>query len=394
MICNSKDASHHGEYLARYMRTGEKRVMGKKRELLARRKNGSTFSIELGLTEIPLGHGKFLFIGFVKDMTDLNERRRDENSTKDVDSPEGGGESNSREGRGIPPLVEWCFTVLSEFVDNYSVASNGLQSGDDDDDSSLEASRTNLAASFAGRANFAVAASRDVSEMRDTMVVKKVASIPNLLEELLLIDDLEARNRVFDMSIVHKVLFNKDSLGKGDWLIKMLDKSIRAQETKILDANLTGNNVDTAVGRQLQLNLIMAQGECRFLAEGAVFYLEQVSELNIKDDLYVFHHVQMHREITQNNGNGMADMISTGDVHHFEKHRNELFDAVGGLNGLVRRICVLEDDLVKRAAATPVIRRLLDKIMFSPFATRCYSFTHGTSNSSCYSSTYIITHVY
>lgn len=369
MICNSKDASHHGEYLARYMRTGEKRVMGKKRELLARRKNGSTFSIELGLTEIPLGHGKFLFIGFVKDMTDLNERRRDENSTKDVDSPEGGGESNSREGRGIPPLVEWCFTVLSEFVDNYSVASNGLQSGDDDDDSSLEASRTNLAASFAGRANFAVAASRDVSEMRDTMVVKKVASIPNLLEELLLIDDLEARNRVFDMSIVHKVLFNKDSLGKGDWLIKMLDKSIRAQETKILDANLTGNNVDTAVGRQLQLNLIMAQGECRFLAEGAVFYLEQVSELNIKDDLYVFHHVQMHREITQNNGNGMADMISTGDVHHFEKHRNELFDAVGGLNGLVRRICVLEDDLVKRAAATPVIRRLLDKIMFSPFAT-------------------------
>lgn len=369
MICNSKDASHHGEYLARYMRTGEKRVMGKKRELLARRKNGSTFSIELGLTEIPLGHGKFLFIGFVKDMTDLNERRRDENSTKDVDSPEGGGESNSREGRGIPPLVEWCFTVLSEFVDNYSVASNGLQSGDDDDDSSLEASRTNLAASFAGRANFAVAASRDVSEMRDTMVVKKVASIPNLLEELLLIDDLEARNRVFDMSIVHKVLFNKDSLGSGDWLIKMLDKSIRAQETKILDANLTGNNVDTAVGRQLQLNLIMAQEQCRFLAEGAVFYLEQVSELNIKDDLYVFHHVQMHREITQNNGNGMADMISTGDVHHFEKHRNELFDAVGGLNGLVRRICVLEDDLVKRAAATPVIRRLLDKIMFSPFAT-------------------------
>lgn len=28
-----------------------------------------------------------------------------------------------------------------------------------------------------------------------------------------------------------------------------------------------------------------------------------------------------------------------------------------------------EDDFVKRAAATPVIRRLLDKVMFSPFAT-------------------------
>ena len=111
----------------------------------------------------------------------------------------------------------------------------------------------------------------------------------------------------------------------------------------------------------------MAQDECRFLAEGVVFYLEQVSELNIKDDLYVFHHLQMHQEVTKNSD--MANMISTGDVHHFEKHRNELFDAVGKLKGLVRRICVLDDDLVKRAAATPVIRRLLDKIMFSPFAT-------------------------
>ena len=94
--------------------------------------------------------------------------------------------------------------------------------------------------------------------------------------------------------------------------------------------------------------------------------MEQISELNIQDDLSVLHHVQMHREVTHNGG--MADMISTGDVHHFQKHRDELFDTVGGLEGLVRRICVLEDDLVKRAAATPVIMRLLDKAMFSPFA--------------------------
>ncbi len=149
----------------------------------------------------------------------------------------------------------------------------------------------------------------------------------------------------------------------------MIDKSIRVQKQKVVDANLTGSDADTAEGRALQLQLRMAQDECRFLAEGAIFYLEQVSELNIQDDLYVFHHVQMHQEVTQSESGGMADMISTGDVHHFEKHRDELFDAVGSLNGLVRRICVLEDDLVKRAAATPVIRRLLDKIMFSPFAT-------------------------
>ena len=150
----------------------------------------------------------------------------------------------------------------------------------------------------------------------------------------------------------------------------MLDKSIRFQKHKKLDANLVGADLDTTEGRAYQLQLRMAQEECRFLAEGAVFYLEQVSDLNIQDDMYVFHHVQMHKhnEITRRES-GVAEMISIGDVRHFEKHRYELFDAVGGLNGLVRRICVLEDDLVKRAAATPVIRRLLDKVMFSPFAT-------------------------
>ena len=378
MICNTKDGSHHDEYLARYLKTGEKRVMGKKRELLARKKDGSTFYIELGLTEVNLGGGKYIFCGFVKDITDMKLHRRSlERSMNDVDDnkaeEEGGGARN--QARGIPPLVEWCFNILSEFVDNYAFASNGMPGEAIDDDSSLEASATDLKASFTGSRGGGFSSAHqgggvsNFAEMRDTRVVEKVAAIPNLLEELLLIEDPEVRTRLFDMSIVHKVLFNVDSLGKGDWLIEMLDKSIRVQKQRVLDANLTGADVgSTAEGRQLQLQLQMAQDQCRFLAEGAVFYLEQVSELNIKDDLYVFHHVQMHQEVTRES-QGMADMISTGDVHHFESHRNALFDAVGGLNGLVRRLCVLDDDLVKRAAATPVIRRLLDKIMFSPFAT-------------------------
>lgn len=378
MICNTKDGSHHDEYLARYLKTGEKRVMGKKRELLARKKDGSTFYIELGLTEVNLGGGKYIFCGFVKDITDMKLHRRSlERSMNDVDDnkaeEEGGGARN--QARGIPPLVEWCFNILSEFVDNYAFASNGMPGEAIDDDSSLEASATDLKTSFTGSRGGGFSSAHqgggvsNFAEMRDTRVVEKVAAIPNLLEELLLVEDPEVRTRLFDMSIVHKVLFNVDSLGKGDWLIEMLDKSIRVQKQRVLDANLTGADVgSTAEGRQLQLQLQMAQDQCRFLAEGAVFYLEQVSELNIKDDLYVFHHVQMHQEVTRES-QGMADMISTGDVHHFESHRNALFDAVGGLNGLVRRLCVLDDDLVKRAAATPVIRRLLDKIMFSPFAT-------------------------
>lgn len=117
-ICNSKDASHHGQYLENYLRTGEKRVMGKKRELKARRKDGSEFYIELGLTEVDLGGGKFIFCGFVKDVTELRHHRRSldyqhsesfikNGNTSTKEKKDEGGRSNSR-ARGIPPLVEWC----------------------------------------------------------------------------------------------------------------------------------------------------------------------------------------------------------------------------------------------------------------------------------------------
>ncbi|KAL7554019.1 hypothetical protein ACHAWF_017627 [Thalassiosira exigua] len=365
MICNKKDAEHHGEYLERYLRTGEKRVMGKKRELLARRKDGSTFFIELGLTEVNMGGGHLLFCGFVKDATDVRRHRSSLecglNGSKDQEVKG----DQAIQARGIPPLVEWCLQILSEFVDTYGFIGHqtGHEADDDfDDDSSSDGSilRSSLQSSLQGRSFRSMRnLGGDISQaMHDTIVVEKLASIPHLLEELLLIEDSEARNRVFDMSIVHKVLFNVESLDDG--------QCIKVQKQKVLDANLTGSDIDTVEARAFQRQLQMAHDQCRVLAESAVFYLEQVSSLNIQDDLHVFHNMQMHRELTSG---GMADMISTGDVRHFENRRNELFDAVGEAKGLIRRICVLEDDLVKRAAATPVIRRLLDKIMFSPFAT-------------------------
>lgn len=108
-------------------------------------------------------------------------------------------------------------TILSEFVDNYGFKSAGRAGGggDFDDDSSLDCSIADLQASFTNLRGAHKAP--ELVAMRDTLVVEKVASIPNLLEELLLIEDPEARARVFDMSIVHKVLFNIDSLGDGKW---------------------------------------------------------------------------------------------------------------------------------------------------------------------------------
>ena len=82
IICNARDAIDHDKHLARYVRTGEKRIIGKKRPLEARRKDGSNFHIELGVSEVNLSNGEKMFCGYVRDVTQarmdkMNLRRKD-----------------------------------------------------------------------------------------------------------------------------------------------------------------------------------------------------------------------------------------------------------------------------------------------------------------------------
>jgi PAS domain S-box-containing protein len=58
----------HDEYIARYLRTGEARIMGRGRELEGRRKDGSVFPLELGVSELR-AQGKRRFIGIIRDIS-------------------------------------------------------------------------------------------------------------------------------------------------------------------------------------------------------------------------------------------------------------------------------------------------------------------------------------
>ena len=68
MIMPQDHAEKHDEYLSQYMSTRIKKMIGKKRELQARRKDGSTFPCILGLKEVAT-NGSTQFVGFVRDIT-------------------------------------------------------------------------------------------------------------------------------------------------------------------------------------------------------------------------------------------------------------------------------------------------------------------------------------
>ncbi len=64
--------SDHDEYLARYHRTKEARIIGIGREVVGKRKDGSTFPLRLAVGEVLL-NDRVIFTGIIHDLTDINK---------------------------------------------------------------------------------------------------------------------------------------------------------------------------------------------------------------------------------------------------------------------------------------------------------------------------------
>lgn len=72
----------HDGYLQRYLKTGERRIIGIGRIVVGERKDGSTFPMELAVGEAKVGADR-LFTGFVRDLT---ERRSQERRMQELQS--------------------------------------------------------------------------------------------------------------------------------------------------------------------------------------------------------------------------------------------------------------------------------------------------------------------
>ncbi|MGB6441376.1 MAG: PAS domain S-box protein, partial [Methyloceanibacter sp.] len=106
----------HDGYIARYLATGEKRIIGIDRVVTGRRKDGSTFPMKLEVGEVRSGDRRF-FTGFIRDLT---ERQATERQLEELQS------DLARLSR-LTAMGEMASTIAHEINQPLSAIANYLQ---------------------------------------------------------------------------------------------------------------------------------------------------------------------------------------------------------------------------------------------------------------------------
>lgn len=165
----------HDHYIERYLRTGERRIIGIGRVVVGERKDGSTFPMELSIGETRSVAGRF-FTGFVRDLT---ERQETEARLQELQSELVHISRLSALGEMASALAHELNQPLSA-ITNYLRGSRTLMSAD-----VIDRARISEALGKAG--DQALRAGQVIGRLRDFVARgeadRRVESLPKLIEE-------------------------------------------------------------------------------------------------------------------------------------------------------------------------------------------------------------------
>lgn len=210
------DRGRHDQYIAHYLETGERRVIGMGRVVVGQRRDGTTFPMELSVGQAG-EDGSRIFTGFVRDLT---AKERDELRLKELQAELVHVSRLSAMGTMASTLAHEINQPLTA-VANYLETIRDLLIGDAEIDRSLLREAVGEAASETLRAGFIVRRLRDFVARGD--VDKSIEDLPRLIEEagnLALVGarergvrsffrfDLEATPALVDRVQIQQVLVN------------------------------------------------------------------------------------------------------------------------------------------------------------------------------------------
>ncbi|OAN58688.1 MULTISPECIES: PAS domain S-box protein [Sphingobium] len=184
----SPDKDRHDGYLRRYLETGERRIIGIGRMVLACRRDGSTFPMELSVGEAVSGKQR-VFTGFIRD---LSEQHATQERLEELQSDLIHVARVSAMGTMASTLAHELNQPITA-VANYVEAVRDLLAEGNPDDMPMITEALNDAAGEAIRAGQIVRRLRDFVERGE--VEKTVENLPELITEAAALGLIGARER-------------------------------------------------------------------------------------------------------------------------------------------------------------------------------------------------------
>ncbi len=210
MLMPSPDRERHDGYISHYIDTGEKRIIGIGRLTSARRRDGSTFPIELSVGEVQ-DRGQRLFTGFIRDLT---ERQQAERRVADLQAELSHATRVTAMGTLASALAHELNQPLTAIA-NYLEAGRDLLDGEGPIDRDLLREAMDESARQALRAGEIIRSLREFIKRGETM--RQPEPLRGLLAEgaALAFIGMDSRGIDMDISIdrrVDKVLVNRVQL--------------------------------------------------------------------------------------------------------------------------------------------------------------------------------------
>jgi two-component system, LuxR family, sensor kinase FixL len=230
----------HDGYIERYLRTGERRIIGIGRVVVGERKDGSTFPMELAVGEMQSGNQRF-FTGFIRDLT---ERQKTEARLQELQSELVHISRLTAMGEMASTLAHELNQPLSAIA-NYLKGSQRLLEGKPDELSKTLRGALDKAAEQALRAGQIIRRLRDFVSSGETE--RRVESITKLVEEASALALVGAKERGI------RVTFQLDP--RAD--LVLADK-VQVQQVLI---NLLRNAIDAMEGSQRRELVVATRAE-------------------------------------------------------------------------------------------------------------------------------------
>jgi two-component system, LuxR family, sensor kinase FixL len=176
MMMPSPYRENHDDYVARYLRTGEKRIIGIGRVVVGERKDGSTFPMELAVGEMVSGRTRY-FTGFIRDLT---ERQKADARLQELQAELVHMSRLTALGEMASALAHELNQPLSAIA-NYMKGSRRLLENVSDDRSTMIREAMDKAAEQSLRAGQIIRRLRDFVARGETE--RRIESLKKLLEE-------------------------------------------------------------------------------------------------------------------------------------------------------------------------------------------------------------------